>query len=199
MNTDILVTGFEPFGHEALNPSQLLMEAVRDQVHTCLLPTSYRRSIETLYPVLEQLRPRIVLCLGQAGGRSAMTLERIGINWMEASIPDNDGCLMQGQLIDPLGPGGYLSTLDLAGLLQVLRGAGIAAQISLSAGTFVCNRVLYGALHWAAKHHPSMQAGFLHVPFLPEQVVDKPEKPAMEFHRMLQGVQALLQAVKTYT
>ncbi len=195
MNTDILVTGFEPFGQESLNPSQLLMEAVRDRVHTCLLPTSYIRSMETLQPVLEHLCPRAVLCIGQAGGRSALTLERIGINWMEASIPDNDGRLFTGQQIDPLGPGGYLSTLDVSGLIQSLRDAGLAAQVSLSAGSFVCNRVLYGVLHWAAAHHSSMQVGFLHVPFLPEQVVDKPEKPSMEFSRMLQGVHLLLDAI----
>ncbi len=195
MRTDILVTGFEPFGQESLNPSQLLMEAVQDQVATCLLPTSYRRSMETLQPVLEELRPRRVLCIGQAGGRPNLTLERVGINWMEASIPDNDGCLLRGQLIDPLGPGGYLSTLDLSSLIQSLHDAGIAVQVSLSAGTFVCNRMLYGVLHWAAAHDPAMQAGFLHVPFLPQQVVDKPDKPSMEFNRMLQGLQALLKVM----
>ena len=191
----ILVTGFDPFGGESINPAQKLLEALEGEVHTCLLPTSYDRSIRVLENALEQLHPRVLLSIGQAGGRSALTLERVGINWMEAGIADNDGCLYKGRPIETAAPGGYLTTLDLPQLLEAAHRAGVPAHVSLSAGTFVCNRILYGGLHWAANHAPDMKAGFLHVPFLPEQVIDRPNTASMDFDTMLHGVRAMLEVL----
>ena len=138
----ILVTGFDPFGGEAINPAQRLLESLRGEVETCLLPTSYNRSVKVLEKALTEIRPDVLLSIGQAGGRASLTLERVGINWMEAGIADNDGCSFQGCMIDADGPGGYLTTLDLLRLLEAAREAGVPAQVSQSAGTFVCNRGL---------------------------------------------------------
>jgi len=192
---NILVTGFDPFGGETVNPAQRILEALEGEVHTCLLPTSYDRSMKVLEEALDALHPRVLLSIGQAGGRPTLTLERVGINWMEAGIADNDGCLYRGRLIEENGPGGYLTTLDLPRLLEASRDVGVPAQVSLSAGTFVCNRILYGGLHWAATHDPEMKSGFLHVPFLPEQVLTKAASPSMELETMLRGVRAILEVV----
>ena len=193
----ILVTGFEPFGGETVNPAQELLRAIEGTVDTVLLPVTYKTSIEVLERKLDEVKPDTVLCLGQAGGRAVLTLERVGVNWQGASIADNDGLLLTGEPIDPAAPGGYLTTLPIDEMKEAMNAAGAPTQISLSAGTFICNRVLYGALHYAALKRPSMKAGFMHVPFLPTQTAGKPTAyPSMPLDLMLTGLRAALDVLK---
>lgn len=190
----ILMTAFDPFGGEHENPAaetlRLLPDTIADaQLLRLELPTVFSASGVLLEQALEEHRPDAVLCVGQAGGRAAVTPERVAINLMDASIPDNAGVLMRDTPIRPDGPDAYFSTLPLRAIESRLRSEDIPVLLSCTAGSFVCNCVMYTALDWAARRHPRMRAGFLHVPYSCAQAAQRhPNAPSMELSRMARAL-----------
>jgi pyroglutamyl-peptidase len=176
----ILVTGFEPFGGADINPS---WNAVRlaaaggplsdIDLHTQLLPCVFGTAIEVLWDAVELLDPALVIAVGLDGGRTDIAVERVAVNIDDARIPDNAGAMPTDVPIDVDGPAAYFATIPVKRCVESVRTAGIPARVSNSAGTFVCNHVLYGLLHRAATRRPGrLRGGFVHVPYAPEQVLD---------------------------
>ena len=168
----LLITGFDPFGGESINPSweavRLLPKTIGDfELCKLQIPTVFSLAAETVLKKAEEIRPDVIICVGQAGGRAAVTPERIGINVRDARITDNAGTAPKDEPIVPGGPDGYFSTLPVKAMIAAINEAGLPGAISNSAGTFVCNDVLYTLLH----HYrgTSIRCGFIHVPFLPQQ------------------------------
>jgi pyroglutamyl-peptidase len=169
----ILLTGFEPFGGETINPSWEVARALSGErigsvrIQSVQLPCVFAQAPQALQEALDRYRPRAVLCLGQAEGRSEITPERVAINVMQARIPDNAGAQPQEEPVVPEGPAAYFTGLPLTRMLKRLRELDIPVSISNTAGTFVCNQVFYALQHtWGRSHAPS---GFVHLPCLPEQ------------------------------
>jgi pyroglutamyl-peptidase len=177
----ILLTGFEPFNGAAINPS---WEAVRAldgwsgpgfQVAARQLPCVFGRAIEAMGAALDEVHPDIVIAVGQAGGRPELSVERVAINVDDATIADNAGQQPVDAAVAASGPAAYFSTLPIKAIVRALRLRGFPSGVSQTAGTFVCNHVFYGLMH-ATQGQP-VKAGFIHVPFLPEQAADRPERP----------------------
>ncbi len=172
----ILLTGFEPFGGETTNPSwtaargaAAVLRAEGHEAVAVQLPCVFGDAADALHAALAEHRPELVVCAGQAGGRTGISLERIAINCDDARIPDNAGRAPVDEPVVPDGPAAYFSTLPVKAALQALRRAGVPAEVSQSAGTYVCNHVFYALMH-ALRHTPAVRAGFVHVPFGPDQV-----------------------------
>jgi pyroglutamyl-peptidase len=179
----VLLTGFEPFGGDALNPS---WDAVRrlegeviagHRIVAACLPVEFGRSLEVLRTHVERLRPGLVLAVGLAGGRAAISLERVAINVDDARIPDNAGRQPVDEPIDPAGPAACFARLPLKAVLVALRDAGIPAEVSQTAGTFVCNHVFYGLMRLL--EGSGARGGFIHVPYCPSQAAYHPGAPSM--------------------
>jgi pyroglutamyl-peptidase len=171
----ILLTGFEPFDGEPINPSKNAVTAVAAERHVgyrlvhAILPTTYDGAIPHLRAAVERHSPDVVISVGQAGGRPEISVERVAINIDDGRIPDNGGMRRIDQPVVPGGPAAYFATLPIKATVAAIRSAGIPVQVSQSAGTFLCNHVFYAACHIAATERPGMRVGFIHVPFLPEQ------------------------------
>ena len=188
MTTTVLLTGFEPFTGATVNPS---WEAVRAldgwsgpdfQVVARQLPCVFGRAILVLLEAVDTVKPDVVIAVGQAGGRPDISVERVAINVDDASIVDNAGQQPVDAQIAAGGPAAYFSTLPIKSIVRALRVRGLKSSVSQTAGTFVCNHVFYGLLHHAAGRARTdvipLKAGFIHVPFLPEQAAERPERPA---------------------
>jgi pyroglutamyl-peptidase len=173
----ILLTGFDAFGGADLNPSWLAVKALQGRqvlghkVVAARLPTVYGESLKTLNQLLRLHRPALVVCVGQAGGRSAISLERVAINVDDAPIADNAGAQPVDLCVVPGAPVAYFSTLPIKAMLVALQREGLPVEVSQTAGTFVCNHVFYGLMHTLANHRllRRTRGGFVHVPWLPEQ------------------------------
>ena len=168
----LLITGFDPFGGESINPSweavKLLPEEIGEYtVYKLQIPTVFGVAAEKLLEKAEEIQPDVIISVGQAGGRAALTPERIGINVRDARIADNAGISPKDEPIVPGGPDGYFSTLPVKAMIAAITEAGLPAAISNTAGTFVCNDVLYTLLHHYRDTH--VRCGFIHVPYLPQQ------------------------------
>lgn len=198
-----LVTGFEPFDGDPLNPSWLIAQALHGQVlqgtrvQAVQLPCTFGGAIPALRRALRQHRPVLVMALGQAG-RACISLERVAINVIDARIADNAGVQPVDQPVQPGGPAAYFSGLPLKAMLQALQQAGVAAEVSQTAGTFVCNQVFYGLMH-LLRRRPGVRGGFVHVPMLPEQAAARGlAAGGMPLARQVEGVhQALATALAT--
>lgn len=195
----ILVTGFDPFGGEQRNPSWEVAQALPTTlaglpVHRVQLPTVFGAAGRVLMETVHRCRPSLVLCLGQAGGRAALTVERVGINLRDARIPDNTGAQPVDQPVCPGGPAACFSTLPTRTMVEAIRGGGLPAALSYTAGTFVCNEVMYTLLEAAQRERLPLWGGFLHVPYLPAQTADKPGQPSMALTDMVRGVTLALEA-----
>lgn len=180
MESCILVTGFEPFGGQKINPSWLCVSALPDtlygtRIHHRLLPVDWIEGPAALRSAMRELRPDAVLCVGQSGGRSALSIERVAVNLRGGA--DNTEMVQNDTPVVLGGPAAYFSTLPNAAMLAAMQAANIPAEYSFSAGIYLCNCVMYTALHYAASERQELKAGFLHVPFLPEQTLDKPSLP----------------------
>ena len=179
----ILVTAFDPFGGERINPAQ---ECVRRlpatisgaDVMRLEVPTSFSRSAAVLERAMSHERADYVLCVGQAGGRAAISVERVAINLVDARIPDNDGAQPHDEAIREDGAPAYFATLPTKAMIRAMRERGIPATLSYTAGTFVCNWLMYQALYLAERLGQGTRAGFVHVPYAPEQGVGKAEGTA---------------------
>ena len=192
----LLITGFDPFGGESVNPAWEAVRRLPDTVGDYRLtgiqiPTRFALAAQTVLAAAETDRPDVILCVGQAGGRSAITPERIAINLADARIPDNGGAQPAEQPIDPDGPDGIFATVPVSAMAEAIRAAGIPGQVSLSAGAFVCNDTLYRLL----RHYEGTdtRVGFIHVPFLPEQA--KEGFPSMALERIVAGLTAAIGAL----
>ena len=186
----IIVTGFDPFGGETINPSIECVKALPEiegvELIRLELPTVFKESAKRLNEVINDVKPDAVLSVGQAGGRPGITMERIAINVDDARIPDNISQQPIDETIQTEGEAAYFTTLPIKRIVKAIREAGISAEVSNSAGTFVCNHIMYQSLFAATKADKPFKAGFMHIPFIPEQTTDKPSLPLEESTRALQ-------------
>jgi pyroglutamyl-peptidase len=195
----LLVTGFEPFGPYALNPSGEVAKAVDGRrvgahvVRAAVLPVHHAHATAAVEALLDDLDPVAVLHLGLAGGRARVALERVALNVMDYDLPDAAGFRATGEPCVPGGPAAHFSTLPLAAILAALTAAGIPAYVSSTAGTYLCNQTLYGTLHAAQRRRRPRAAGFLHLPLLPSMVAAMAaEAPSMDQALMLRAVEITL-------
>lgn len=199
----ILLTAFDPFGGETINPAREAAVALpehigRAEIIKLWIPTVFGKAAEMTVKAMDELRPDAVVSLGQAGGRKAVTPESIAINLMSARNPDNAGNRFDERPIEPGGPDGCFSTLPVSAMAAAIREAGLLGEVSLSAGTFVCNEVMYRVLRHAAGAMPDTRCGFIHVPFLPEQVREKPDMPCLSLEDMVRALTAALEVVEAH-
>lgn len=199
----ILVTGFDPFGGEKVNPALEAVKTLPSVIHGAEIrwveiPTVFYQSAEVLETEIVRYQPDVVLCIGQAGGRASLTPERVAINQDDARIPDNDG----NQPIDtPIrldGEAAYFSTLPIKAMVQAIKEVGLPATVSNTAGTFVCNHLMYQALYLADKKFLNMRAGFMHIPYMTEQVINKPNTASMNLADIVKGIEAAIGAIVDY-
>jgi pyroglutamyl-peptidase len=195
----VLVTGFEPFGGEDANPSWEICDALPSRIggariETLRVPTRFHLAIEVVAKAVARLEPAIVLCLGQAGGRAAVSVERVAINVDDARIADNAGAQPVDEPVSPGGPAAYFATAPIKAMSAAIRTAGVPAAVSNTAGTFVCNHLFYGVLHFIATSGRKARAGFIHVPWLESQAVARPGEPAMALATMVRAVEAAIAA-----
>lgn len=195
----LLLTGFEPFGGESVNPA---LEAVRLvaqeiagwEIVKLKVPTVFGASVDTVAEAIRREKPDAVLCIGQAGGRCDLTPERVAINIDDARIADNAGNQPIDEPVAGDGPAAYFATLPVKAMAAAIREAGLPASVSNTAGTFVCNHLMYGVLHLLAKEYPAVRGGFMHVPFAPEQVTSRPA-PSMAVRDIARGIEAAIRAI----
>jgi pyroglutamyl-peptidase len=201
----ILITGFAPFGGESINPSWQIAKSLpktiaRHQIECLEVPTEFGRAIKVTTKAIDSLKPVIVLCLGQAGGRARLSVERVAINMNDARIADNAGQQPIDESIAPLGegaPAAYFATLPIKAMVEAMTMQSIPAEVSNTAGTFVCNHLLYGVLHHIATKKLSIRSGFMHVPFLPSQTLDRADTASMSLDTMIEGVKVAIMAAIT--
>ena len=182
----ILVTGFDPFGGEPINPAIESVKKLPDniaeaQIIKLEIPTVKGKSIKKIEKAIEEHNPDVILSIGQAGGRFDISVERVGINLDDFRIPDNEGNQTIDEPIFPDGENAYFVDLP--------------ASVSYTAGTFICNHVLYGTLYLINKKYKNKKSGFIHIPFLPEQVINKKNTPSMELNTIVKGLIAAIEAI----
>jgi len=195
----ILVTGFTPFGGEKINPSWEAVKRLPDRIGGAELvkreiPTEFDASGAALRELLAELRPDAVLCVGQYGGANCIRVERVAVNLRDARIADNAGRQPADEPVVLGGPDAYFATVPTRGIVDALREKNIPAQLSYSAGTFVCNNLLYCALHESAQSYPTLRCGFIHVPFLPEQTRDG-SAPSMSLELMVKALEIAAEVI----
>ena len=198
----LLLTAFDPFGGASVNPALESVKLVPDRVGDVEIvklevPTVFRKSVEVVAAAIEEVRPDAVLCIGQAGGRYGLTPERVAINIDDASIPDNGGSQPIDETIFRDGAPAYFSTLPIKAMVAKIREAGLPASVSNTAGTFVCNHLMYGVLYTLEKKYPGVRGGFMHVPFIHSQVVQRPA-PSMSPEDIARGIAAAISAIGEY-
>ena len=193
----ILLTGFDPFGGESINPSWEAARALHGRrigghrVVARLLPTEFAASLRMLKAAVRETAPAILLGVGQAGGRDRLSIERVAINLQDARIPDNTGAQPIDLPVIAGAPAAYFSTLPVKAMLAALREHGLPASLSHTAGTYVCNHVAYAMLHLAATRR-GVRAGFMHIPYLPKQAARLRGAPSMALGDMVRGLEIAL-------
>lgn len=197
----LLLTGFDPFGGETMNPALEAVKLVKNKIEDIEVmklevPTIFYKSIETVEKAIKELKPDVVVCVGQAGGRYDISLERVAINVNDARIADNEGNQpLDGPIFED-GDSAYFTPLPIKAMVAAIREEGIPASVSNTAGTFVCNHLMYGILYLAAKKYPGLKAGFIHVPFIPSQTVNRPlPAPSMSVEIITKGLEAAIRAI----
>nr|WP_320146536.1 pyroglutamyl-peptidase I [uncultured Anaeromusa sp.] len=199
----VLLTGFDPFGGEAVNPA---LEAVKQlngvviaeaNVVTREIPTVRGKAIEALERAIREVQPDVVIAVGQAGGRVDITPERVAINVDDFRIPDNEGNQAVDEAVVADGPAAYWSTLPIKKIVAVLREDGIPASVSNSAGTFVCNHVFYGLMHYLQQEGNIRRGGFIHIPYLPAQAAKLTGQPSMALDIVTEGLRRAVEVVLT--
>lgn len=202
----VLVTGFEPFGGEIINPSWEAVRKLKSEVEGCAIikaqiPVVFGKCSEKLAAVIELEKPDLVLCVGQAGGRSEISIERVAINISDAAIPDNEGNHPVDEPICEDGENAYFSNLPIKAMVESLRRNNIPASVSNTAGTYVCNYLMYVLLDQINEKYPGTRCGFIHVPYLPSQVTGKKRTlPSMSPETVVKALEVAIQtAAKTST
>ena len=199
----VLVTGFMPFGGETTNPSWDIVKALPEtlsayRIDKLRVPTEFGRAIDVATRAIDKLKPDIVLSFGQAGGRSRMGVERVAINIDDARIADNAGRQVLDQPIRTNAPAAYFCTVPIKAMVAAMAKAQVPTEVSNSAGTFVCNHLIYGVLHHIASKGYSMRAGFIHVPYLESQIVERADTASMSLPTMVEGAKAAIMAAIKY-
>ncbi|MEP7096466.1 MAG: pyroglutamyl-peptidase I [Dokdonella sp.] len=195
----VLLTGFEPFGGDRVNPAQEIVRTMDGEIIAAhrvvgaILPVAFAATLPILEGLLDTHRPVLVLALGQAGGRSEISLERVAVNLIDARIADNDGLQPIDEAVVAGAPGAYFSSLPIKAIEARLCALGIPAATSLSAGSYVCNQVFFGLAHLLATQHPTARGGFVHVPWLPQQAALRVRQPSMALTTMIDGVRAAIE------
>lgn len=196
----VLVTGFDPFGGEKVNPAYEAVKLLPDtiagaEIIKVEIPTVFSESGPAVEKGIKEYKPDIVLNIGQAGGRSCLTIEKVAVNLADASIPDNAGEQPVDELLQKDGEPAYYATVPVKAMVQNIREHKIPCHISYSAGTYVCNCVMYNTLYMAAKRYPNVRAGFIHVPYAAEQVVNKPNgTPFMSLEMIAASLEYAIEA-----
>lgn len=195
----LLLTAFTPFDGEKINPALEAVKLVKDRIGNLLIvklevPTVFGKSLDTVREAIEREKPDFVLSIGQAGGRAEICPERVAINLDDARIPDNEGNQPIDEPIFPDGENAYFSTLPVKAMVEAIRKEGLPSSLSNSAGTYVCNHLMYGVLYYLDKR-PVIKAGFIHVPYIPEQTKNKKEMPALELSEIVRGLEAAITAI----
>ena len=197
----ILITGFDPFGGETVNPAYEAVKLLPDtiagaEIIKLEVPTRFHRAGAVLEDAMKRHKPDTVICVGQAGGRAAITPEKVAINLMDGRIPDNAGYQPVDVPIREDGETAYFTFLPVKAMVQRMRDAGIPAAVSYTAGTYVCNYLLYTLLYLIDKKYPNVRGGFIHVPYAMEQVINKPlGTPSMDLHQIARGLETAVEAV----
>jgi len=192
--TTILLTGFEPFGTATSNPSgEIVKQISGDKIVTAILPVAYTQSAQHLLALIAQHNPDVVICLGQAEGRTAITPEKVAINLDDAPLPDNEGVVRNDVKIIDGGTDAYFSTLPINAMVDAIKAQGIPAAVSLSAGAFLCNHVFYVAQNKFAGSN--VRSGFVHVPLMDSQAPEFPGLPTMPLDQMVTAVRAMLEVL----
>lgn len=197
----VLITGFDPFGGESINPAWEAVKNIPDivegaEVIKVQIPTVFRKSTEVLLAAAKKHKPDVILCVGQAGGRFDMTVERVAINIDDARIKDNEGNQPIDVSIYEGGEAAYFTALPIKAMVAEMQKQGCSASVSNTAGTFVCNHIMYSLLYHISKENIAKKGGFIHVPYIPEQVVDKKNMPCMETDRITRSLMACIKAIK---
>jgi len=192
-----LVTGFEPFDGDEVNPAGAALRLLPSSLGglalaTRVLPTVFGAALDALEAAIVETAPDIVLCVGLAGGRAALSLERVAINIDDARVPDNRGQQPVDLPVVEGGPPAYFTNLPIKAAVAALREAGLPAAVSNTAGTFVCNHVFYGLMHRAATRRLELRGGFLHVPYLPSQAARHDGAPSMALDDISRGIEIIL-------
>lgn len=194
----VLVTGIEPFDGETLNPSWETARAVDNRVIggarvlARRLPCVIAEVRQALLDAIAEVDPVVVLCLGQAGGRSDVSIERVAINVVDARIPDNAGRQPVDEPVIAGGPAAYFSSLPIKALVSRLRASGIPASVSQTAGTYNCNAIFYSLLHYIATERPALRGGFIHVPYLPQMAAAHPGAPSMDVRVLIEAIEIMV-------
>lgn len=196
----ILVTGFDPFGGEKINPALEAVKGLADtikgaEIKKLEIPTVFNKSAEVVKKAIEEFQPDYVLNIGQAGGRFEISPERVAINVDDARIADNEGNQPIDAPIKEDGDAAYFTQLPVKAMVTAIKNAGIPGAVSNTAGTFVCNHIMYQVQYMIHTNYPKIKGGFIHVPYIPEQVVSKPGQPAMSLSDMTKGLTAAIEAV----
>ena len=199
----ILVTGFDPFDKEPINPAieavKLLPDTIAGaEIIKLEIPTVFHKSADVVAEKMREVQPDVVLNIGQAGGRTGLTPERVAINQYDARIEDNEGNQPVDVPIQEDGQPAYFSKLPIKAMVEAIHEAGLPAAVSNTAGTFVCNHIMYQTLYLVDKEFPDVKAGFMHIPFMSQQVVDKPNQASMSLQDMAKGIEAAITAIVEY-
>ena len=196
----ILVTGFDPFGGDKINPAIEAVKRLPDQIAGANIikleiPTVFNKSAQVIREKIKEVHPDYVSNIGQAGGRYAITPERVAINFDDGRIQDNEGNQPLNQPIHEDGAPAYFTQLPIKAMVKAIREAGLPGVISNTAGTFVCNHVMYQVQYMRDKEFNNIKAGFMHIPFLPDQVISRPNTPSMSLDNAVKGITAAITAI----
>ncbi len=200
----LLLTGFEPFGGEHINPAQEALSLMPDkigdlEITRLILPVVFTSSAELLRAKMRELKPDAVLCIGQAAGRMEATPERVALNVIDARIPDNANSQPVDEPICESGPAAYFATLPIKAMVTAIRAVGLPSRVSNTAGLYVCNNIMYCALHFAATELPGCIAGFMHVPYAPEQAAGQATpQPSMSVENIARAISAAAGAIDEF-
>ncbi|MBQ6856663.1 MAG: pyroglutamyl-peptidase I [Lachnospiraceae bacterium] len=195
----VLVTGFDPFGGESINPAWEAVKVIKDEIAGAevikmQIPTVVGKSIAKIHEKMAEINPDIVIAVGQAGGRFGVTPERVAINVTDARIPDNEGNQPIDEPIFADGDAAYFSNLPVKAMVQAIKDAGYPSVLSNTAGTYICNHVMYGVLYYIQKEFPNARGGFIHVPYAASQVVNKPNTASMAIADITASLEAAIKA-----
>lgn len=199
----VLLTGFDPFGGESINPAweavKLVPNMIDDiEVVKLQIPTVFDKSTEVLVEGIKEHKADIAICVGQAGGRYDVSIERVAINMDDARIKDNEGNQPIDEAIYSDGEAAYFTTLPIKAMVEEAKKAGVPSSVSNTAGTFVCNHIMYSLLYHIDKSSIAKKGGFIHVPYIPEQVIGKKNTPFMSLEMIAKGLEASIRALGKY-
>ncbi len=199
----VLITGFDAFGGEPVNPAEEAVKKVSDRIQGAeiikvIIPTVQTKSVQAIERAIEEHRPDIIISIGQAGGRFDITPERVAINIDDYRIKDNEGNQPIDAVIKEDGQAAYFSNLPIKAMVKHMNDNGVPATLSNTAGTFVCNHVMYGILYMIDKKYPNIKGGFIHIPYMTSQVMDKKNTPFMSLEEIVRGLELAIEACVIY-